>query len=241
MTEADMGQLFVQWLKLQGWEVYQEVTGPSGRADVYAVQGPVKWAIELKKTFSFKVIEQAYAWRYYANYVSVCVLRCRDIGFRYEICSHFGIGIIQYYPGRSHDLLNLFGEGLRPKIRRKISPPLLFEEQKDYALAGNAERKAYTPYAATRDRVIRRVKERPGITLKQLLQDVSTHYMSLGSAKQCICNDVVNHLGKYSELYAEKIKGKWRLFPADLPEKERAAIIEQEERLEEHRKTGRWI
>ena len=70
ITEADLGEKLILWLERNGWEVYQEVQfrGYGGIADIVAVRNKpggsgdkIMWIIELKKSLSLKVMEQAAA------------------------------------------------------------------------------------------------------------------------------------------------------------------------------------
>jgi hypothetical protein len=71
-NEAEIGEAVVAWLEAQHWDVYQEVKIYSGIADIIAVKGNLLWAIELKKSLTLKVMEQARGWRRPAHRLRGC-------------------------------------------------------------------------------------------------------------------------------------------------------------------------
>jgi len=73
--ESDLGPPVVEWLREQGYDVYQEVEMHQGgpRADIVGVRGQVLFVVELKKSLSLDVIAQAAYWRRYAHFAAVAV------------------------------------------------------------------------------------------------------------------------------------------------------------------------
>jgi len=71
--ETTLGPPVVQWLTEQQFEVYQEVEGPRGRADVVGVCGPLVVVVELKVALSWELLWQAHRWRETAHQVWVGV------------------------------------------------------------------------------------------------------------------------------------------------------------------------
>jgi hypothetical protein len=97
-NEAEIGEAVVAWLEAQHWDVYQEVKIYSGIADIIAVKGNLLWAIELKKSLTLKVMEQARGWR--THFRSVAVPRPRrtnhDRRTAYAVAKQFfKVGVIE--------------------------------------------------------------------------------------------------------------------------------------------------
>lgn len=144
-SEAEMAAVLVEWLKNKGWDVYQEVVGRGGVADIVAVKDELLWVIESKLTFGLKVLDQAHGWLKSAHYVSVATPqwgRKNGHDFGRLVCHQFGIGAL-IVTGR------YVSEPVRAqRVDRPNSGPLrsaLCEEQKTFAAAGT-NRGHWTPF-----------------------------------------------------------------------------------------------
>lgn len=190
ISEEDLGKMIVPYLEDLKWDVYQEVQLHSGGriADVVAVMGPVVWVIELKLTFGFKVLEQVYQWMPSAHYVSVGIpsRRGRCGQFERKVLKHFGIGVLMGNQFRTE-------EDIAPKLNRHANvaklKESLCEEQKTYASAGSSSGSHFrhlTPFKKTCLSLERYVTQNPGISLKTLLQNIDTHYLSPTSARSSL-------------------------------------------------------
>lgn len=62
----------------------------------------------------------------------------------------------------------------------------LNENQKNYAKAGNAEGRRWTPFQNTNQQVINYIKKNEGCSLKQLIESINHHYHSNTNARSCI-------------------------------------------------------
>ena len=74
-SEVELARPVVAWLRLQRWEVYQEVQMGNGGpvADIVARLGNLYWVVECKTKFGLAVMDQAHGWLGYAHLVSVAV------------------------------------------------------------------------------------------------------------------------------------------------------------------------
>lgn len=72
-SEAEMAARVVEWLELQGYDVYQEVEYLAGIADIVAIKNRQIMVVECKMQFSFHVVEQANNWAPYADFTVVAV------------------------------------------------------------------------------------------------------------------------------------------------------------------------
>jgi len=186
--ETEVAAAIVDWLRVQHWEVYQEVTYCGDIADIVAVQGPAIWVVECKTTLGLDVIAQAWRWIHYAHLVSVGTtapqkLRRCDSFVRHILREH-GIGLLQTHDGYDGSLVVDNTED--PPISRPRFPGLrdaLKEEQKSFAPAGNANGSRWTPFQATCRAVLEYVNENPGVTFKELIKAIDHHYASDNSAK----------------------------------------------------------
>jgi hypothetical protein len=210
MKETDLAERVVAWLKHEGWDVYQEVEGPNGRCDIYAVREPLTWAIEVKATFGLKVIEQAHGWLGHANLVSIATPKPPN-GFGLELCRHFGIGTIEIVPRENWDnrmidsgekwpngspLMRRERVDLppdlhvhqysKPRFLRRSARPRLYESQKDYAPAGNNYGKYVTGASEVKRQLVDIVRAEPGIALSEAIKRIPHHYASDRSAKSTL-------------------------------------------------------
>lgn len=220
-TEMQLAEAVVAWLEDLKWEVYQEIQIHYGGeiADIVAVQGPVVWVIETKKTFSLNLIGQCDRWTRYAHYVSAAIpVRKFSVGgnFGYTVCEKFGIGLMEVPEPDGWSRIN---ELLKPKLRRtamaKEITSCLTEEHKTFAKAGNPDGRRLTPFQITCQRVAKKVKANPGISLKDLIEGLDHHYASSQSARSSISTWVqagmiegikVERDGRFLRFYVEEEK-----------------------------------
>ena len=184
VSEIDIAKCVVNYLTEMKWEVYQEVQTIYGpRADIVAVRNGVLWVIECKKNLSLALINQAYFWLKYSNYVSV-VSATYPGNFANYVFKRDGIGymIAKDKKSRYNDdnicLMMLIQPNLRRKSDTNKIKSLLCEKQKTYALAGNSTCSYWSPFKQTCEIVCDYVRLNPGTTFKNMLQHIKTHYSS---------------------------------------------------------------
>lgn len=217
VPETFLAGSVVDWLVEQKWDVYQEVQIKTygSVADIVALQGNILQVIECKKTLSMDVIAQAYNWRRHANFISVAVPRHRRKRtngrlFAEQVLSTFGIGLIVV------DYRECVVEIVQPSLNRKAKTDLVKEalstEQKTFAKAGNSEGKRWTPFQQTSLNILREVKKRPGITMKELMERINHHYSTPSAARTCIAK-----WAKYNVIKGVRLEKEGRvlkLYPA---------------------------
>jgi hypothetical protein len=215
--EAEVALKIVDWLESQGWTCYKEVVGWRGRCDIYAVQGILTWAIEVKMNFTLKLLEQSLNWRYGAHYASLAIpvadtRRGEDARhFAEVLCHNFGMGLLYVSDDRIAD-------PVRPVFRRKIRKPVLYEKSK-YQIAGNNRSKFWSPFKETTDSILK-VVPKDGIMLKELVMRIDHHYHSGNVARACISQwircgvikelQLINGLVTWKEGYVPPIAPHWR-------------------------------
>ena len=73
LTEVDLAKPVISYLEERGWDVYQEVLIYGKIADIVATFGKLTWIVEVKTSLSLKLLEQIYAWRGKANFISIAI------------------------------------------------------------------------------------------------------------------------------------------------------------------------
>lgn len=185
-SEQVLASRVVCWLDDLEWDVYQEVqvASYSRIADIVAVRDGILWTLEVKRSCTLAVMEQADGWRGYAHYRSIAVPasgRHRMRKFTTRLCQLLGIGIV------------LVGsevwEEEAPRFDRKVCARLrdcLRPEHRTYAPAGNATGRRWSPFRATCDAVLEFVSEHPGCAMKDLVSGIRTHYRTPASARSAL-------------------------------------------------------
>lgn len=211
-SESDLGARVVAYMRDLGWDVWQEVKagrwdGP--RVDAVGKLGRLVWAVEIKTSLGFRVVEQAHGWIGHANYVSVAAPRPSS-KFALKVCADYGIGVLCAGWGAT------VSEALAPKLWRKRSETLarcLTEERRQIGAAGSAGGEYWTPFRKTCRALCEAVQARPGQTLREIVAAVATHYRTPGTARSSLAKLIERGVvaGVRSEIGADR---QLRLYPA---------------------------
>jgi hypothetical protein len=212
-SEESLAAHVVGWLEQDNWDVYQEVPLQSAGAcpDIIAVQGKVTWIIECKLTFGLAVLEQAWGWKLYAHFRSVAVPWPVRNKFACDVAGQYGIGVITVqscYEGV------VISQSMKPAFFRRAASHLVLPQlkpgHKTHAQAGTAHGGRYTKFRATCEAIRAAVERDPGITMKELLDRVKTHYASAATARATLPRRIEDNLvpgvkihrqGRLIELY----------------------------------------
>jgi hypothetical protein len=215
-TEVELAAPVVAWLEDLRWDVYQEVSAYGRTADIVAVQGPLIWVVEAKRSLSLAVLDQAWHWRTWAHYVSVAVpVSKRPISaFAGRCLAQEGIGLIK----AKNPALTVWErpviELMPAKLHRQIVEGLrekLDPAQKTYAQAGSRNG-AWSPFKGTCDRLRHYVQAQPGATLKEAVGAIKTHYQTPGAARASLARWI--HEGVVPGVRCERDGRVLRLYPA---------------------------
>jgi len=181
MKETDLAQPIIHCLESRNWDVYQEVPCGSGVADIVAVLDNKIWVVELKKSLSLQLLDQAIYRCARVHYVSIGIpsrkynLGRKNYAVR-TILDHYGIGVFMVgVSGRldeerkprlnedpfRYDLNKTF-KALHPKMK----------QNKAGSLPGNN----WTPWKEWKADVEHIVAENPGITPKEMVDRLKTLY-----------------------------------------------------------------
>lgn len=193
-SEAELAAVVVAWLEALGGDVYQEVECAGGVADIVALVRAELWIIETKVAWSLALILQAMERRRDAHRVFIAAPYSRTLNDTSQVCRELGIGVLDVRLG-SEGCDSGEGYG-KPSVRTVVEsrrwntrPVALAKklqpEHKTHARAGtNGGR--WTPFRRTCEQVSALVRRQPGITLKELVDNVEHHYSSDSSARSSI-------------------------------------------------------
>lgn len=234
-TEADIAAPVIAWLREEGWGVHQEVRvhGGGNVADIVAVNAGLIWAIEVKRSLSFAVMEQAWEWSDYAHRVSVAVPRKeqrhygRNKGSRLQewVMRKLGVGLlivtnpVWSKAPRVEEAVpctKMRIKRLRAKDRGVFIQDMrraLANHEPDFAAAGTPSGKVWSPFQGTVRAAVSYVKHRPGCTLKELVEGIDHHYASDSGARQCLSRYV--QTGVIKELRIDWDVRPAKVYPAD--------------------------
>ena len=189
MTEADLALKFLD--HFSDWDVYQEVPA-AGIVDIVAERKPIRVSLEVKKSLNFEVIEQARKNTGYFNYSYVAVPMSRSIqyrnGIQVDICKQFGIGILAFFE-RPYGGESKVQEILPPRLNRRVYKVKLEAWMKRSTAGSQNDR--MTAFKFFREEMIKQVRRRPGMDIKQLFEALPKHYGSLSSFKSCVHGHVM--------------------------------------------------
>lgn len=210
--ETVLGRQVVSWISCQEWTVYQEVQVFRGGqiADIVAERAGLLWVVEVKASLSLGVMDQAWGWKPYAQFVSVAVpAATRRPSILSAVLNHLAIGWLSI---QDFDVVERVSPPLNRWARTARLKNVLTPEHKTFAEAGNSYGRRLTPWSMTCDRVRRKVRECHGLTLKELVSDLQHHYHSDATARSALYQWL--RLGKVRGVEMRKEGNVLRLFPS---------------------------
>ena len=209
-SEEEFAEIIVNWLKENKWTVYQEVQlnrYAAPIADIVAEKEGKYWIIECKLNCGFKILQQAYEWANFANYISIAVPYQNTDTFKRKICELLNIGILRvskdWYKENKFNIDNYL-EAHEQILDHKSLINTLTEKHKTFAKAGNSYGKRITPFKLTVENLIEYVKQNNGCLLKEAIKNIKHHYSTNNSAKGCLSSLINSNVIK--ELYIERTK-----------------------------------
>ncbi|WIT25979.1 hypothetical protein [Bacillus phage SPO1L1] len=183
MKETDLFEPVKNLLEQWGYEVYSEVLAGQGgrRADIIGYMKPASCVVELKTSLTMELIEQAYRWRNYANYVYIAIPeRKKPIpSFVRSILAKEKIGIIEVlspkYGGQ------IFAQrAMKASFQRNKSmewQKVLKPEHKTWLAGGSNEGGYVTPYKLTMERIKESLySNKEWVSLTHIVKSCETHY-----------------------------------------------------------------
>lgn len=192
-AETAIAGAVVDFLRALGWRVYQEVQSSRGgaRPDIVATwRDRLVWIVECKTALSWDLLAQAADWRGRAHRVSVAVPPRH--GHRTYGPRTPGLGPARTVEEEVLDALGLGGLEAGPTGVREIRAPRLQvpsrrelqhwwrtlrpEHEAGFAAAGTCGGGYFTPFRGTVRAIVAELRERPGLTTKELVAAVDHHY-----------------------------------------------------------------
>ena len=224
-NEQELAAIVVDRLKAEGWEVFQEVQVFSTVADIVAKKDSKLWIIETKTSLNLDVLGQAYDWRHFADMVSVAVplsRHSRGRNFAHVVCRQLNIGLITVsstigWDNKPHWYIEVPAKDTTndPILRQRLENSFC-DLHKTWSKAGSPAGGHLTNFKLTNLNAIEYVKDNPGCTIKQLVDNIDTHYANKNSAKSSILSALnrgwlkgvtAKQVGKEYKLYIEETNG----------------------------------
>lgn len=197
LKETDLAQHAIDYLTKEHWDVYPEVQlFLLGRvADIVAKHNRLIWVVECKTTLTLDVMAQADHWRYYANYVSICVPAIKRKAystnkgreFAYRVLKEKGIGVIEVDTWGETTFINTKnGPALNRKASSSYFHNCLHDGHRIMGVAGSSNAERWTPFKQTVADITNFVKNNDGCSLKDAIDNVDHHYASYSTARSSI-------------------------------------------------------
>lgn len=218
-SETEVAAQAVAWLRAQGWEVFQEVEGPHGRAiDIVARKEGKLWALEAKRALNLAVLEQAWSSVPYAHRASIVVPRMAKVSDGYEfgvqVAKRFGLGVIEVWPpGAAQRVVEPVAPRDQPTVLGNLGGSLRVAQQV-YAQAGSSGASHWTPFRETATRLKALVWQHraTGITMSEAVARLPHHYASAETAVVELRRGI--EAGIIDGIRVQRINGKQvRLYP----------------------------
>ncbi len=186
MSETELAQHFVEYLS--DFDLYFEA--PPGRVDIVALSGKKRFAIEVKTTLNFKVIEQAYDNTKYFHLSYIAVPRVRHKTFAYKICADYGIGVLICHHSRHYGTEKV-EEVIKPRYNNIPKHYLNYGIYHDWMKkskpgASGKSGEVMTAFKITVENLTNYVTRHPGCSIKDAINGIEHHYMSTSAAKSSI-------------------------------------------------------
>jgi hypothetical protein len=203
-SEKDLAKLFIIYLEENGYDVYQEVPTCNGYCDIIGIKNGLIFAFETKMQFSFDVMEQAENNKNISNYTYLVVPYPKRGGLHYKkkLSKMIGIGVITVdeYRGVNIELESDYTQNIKRKIKLK--------DWQKLNEAGGKER--WTPFKILVRDVKEYIKDKDGVSFKELWDNLEVYYSSLSSFRTSftrnIYDGVINGIEiKNKMLYDKKI------------------------------------
>jgi hypothetical protein len=197
-SEETLAAAVVEWLRSQHWDVWQEVSVPfAGQyptVDIMARNGKALWAVECKMSRSLSVLDQSIWWSSFVNFVSVAVPPVTRRPGCNPKESRAWSHVMGYY-GFGEFVVGSLGvdETQHPHLHRNKWRPslqaiheMLDSMPQNYGKAGAKETPRWSPFANTRDGLMKIVADQPGISFTEALTKLEHHYASDATARSSI-------------------------------------------------------
>ncbi len=214
--ETELAKIIIRYFKHEHYDVYQECPGAGGAADIVVTKGQVIGVVECKKTMNMELLEQSERWLKHAHFIWAATWYPRRGGNAWanRLLRHYGIGLL-YAVNPENTYGDPVREEIKPQFRRKID--ITFKESLrpqmmsgEYGVAGSNRAGRYTPFKATCEALLDTVRANPGVTLKDAISSIKTHYASNSAARVNLKKYIEENIVKGLTYRIED--GKFRLY-----------------------------
>ena len=189
-SEQVVAELVVAYLEQLGADVYQEVSVSGGVADIVAKVRAEIWIVEVKTSLSLALIAQAMERRRLAHRVFIAAPSTRNMRDVAPMCEELGIGLLEVWGGGfdySHPRVRIKAEARRWNRKPVALAAGLKPEHKTHAKAGAVGAGGrWTPFRDTCEQLARVVREQPGLTVKQAVDQIKHHYSTPSTARSSL-------------------------------------------------------
>lgn len=179
IKESDLALKFIAYFS-DGYDVYKEVPC-GGIIDFVAVCGKVRTSVEVKTSFSFKVIEQALANTHHCHYsyVAVPIESRYKHDFQIKLCEMLGVGVLAI--NKRGDVK----EVAKAKLHRTVKNYIKLHDWMKESVAGSQSDRM-TAFKNTVREITNQLRHQDGQHIDAVLSKVKHHWATLTSAKSCI-------------------------------------------------------
>lgn len=187
-TETELAESVVLWLKRDGWEVYKEVKllKQDIVADIVALKNNNVWIIESKLIYGSKVLEQAFRWKNYSDFVSIAVQQTPENIVLDFFLKEKGIGRFWVIPSENGNYVHL---NQSPKVNiphLKNDIILSLREEQKSSIAGSLAGSVVTPYKITINQIKKFLTIKNSASIDEIVDNINHHYSSRNVAVQTL-------------------------------------------------------
>lgn len=216
-TETDLNAVIAQWMREQGWEVFQEVQVFSGGpvADLVGRKDGLLWIVEGKRRLNLTLLSQAARWLGWAHYVSVALPNDQTCGsfelaFAQQVCEERGIGWLRAWGNGT--VRSKAGKLMEGKLSEDLNKALC-EEHKHVAQSGTNRGGYHTPFKRTVQNLVAYVKQNRGSLLREAVLGIDHHYRTTKSACSALQKLIDKEVIEGLEL--RRAGRSWRLYATE--------------------------
>lgn len=216
--ESTLAESVCAWLSGEGWTVYKEVKPLKLNeiADIVAIKDDKIWIIECKVNYGSKVLEQAYKWKKYADFVSIATQRTYNKNIVLDFfLKEKGIGRFWVAPSASDFVKYGYvyldkSPILNDSIDRKIIIESLRDEQKK-SIAGSVAGSVITPYKITIDQIRKLLSEKGPMSISDIVDGINHHYANRSSAINTLSKRLIDLEVDFEIIWSEGARKLFQL------------------------------
>jgi len=200
IKESDLAEIVINHYN-DIFEVFPEVPSMNGITDIILKDINIYTAIEVKKSFSFDVLEQAIRNKRIAHYSYIAVPNFNKIGFRKQLCSDYGIGLITINTDFNYNQISLVQTAT---LNRHIVKPRLAQWMKRSVSGSKNDR--VTAFTIMLEEIEHKLRRLGGTAdFDKVYDETVSTYSTIQSAKQTLRNHVRNGVVKTFRFEGNKI------------------------------------